>query len=263
MDKKRQRTAADIAREKATIFNKNQRDLRRIQLTILTFLYAYERKLSLEIIKPYMTNSFRKRNCSMCFYKMYNFVDETGARYSPEEIADSGRSIFTKDFGRVNMNANKSCDVICCINYFIISSLDIDIKKYIARFNIGKIMPFMHLDLINLLHDRWSIDIEYFYNQLENCIENHVKSASIVKSTRFLIPYETIVNLVLLSKIENRDSRPLADKDTWCECKFLFDSFARNNVVSDMYSKLSISNGNLMEKLDQLNDQTIQNIDCK
>lgn len=252
-------------KRKMVKLNKDSRDRRRIQFTLLTFVYAYERRLSLEIIKPYIKKEFKLTNCTANFYKLYNMVTEDGAMYDVRKLSDCGKSLLVGVFGTLQHSSHGTLENVSCINYFLIKSLGIDVSKYNQKIDLRKTTPFIDIDMRSVLKDMWSIDIEKFYNSVDFCItKTLIDNRNPLAQKRVYISNEKIVEAVQAAVINNLSGyTKSAPMESWKDCKELFDIkvHATTKVtVGDKMMKRDIENEKREKKQEQEERMKISDI---
>ena len=202
--------------------NRSERNRRRIQFTLLNFLYAYTRKLSLEIERSTVFKKSDSDIKDLCFFNIYTFIDKDGAFYDPIKLMDCGKSLFKRDFSEMQDSANKTVTKINSINYFLVRMLNIDIKRYTKKLDIRKTIPFVDVDMKNTLYDMMKIDYYMLYKNIQillcNKIDDIKRYGSIVYADSLSIPYSKINEIVHRSivvehKDEKRVSNSIGEED--------------------------------------------------
>lgn len=191
-------------------FCKCIRDKRRVQYTMLTFLYAYERRLSLGMKSLYTRSCFKAVNCTESFYRLYNFITAEGDVFEYTTLAGCGKKLLTKVFGDIKENPHKTTEELSCINYFYIAKLGIDFASSIKKLDVRKNTPFVDIDIATVLRTKWHIDFSKLYKNIDRAVaENREKNKCVKKMYSVPICYDDIVEIITNSKMTDR---PAADR---------------------------------------------------
>lgn len=200
----RKNVVSEHTKLRCKIYNKDIRDRRRVQYTMLTFLYAYERNLSIDVIKFYSTKRIKAINCTDSFYRLYNFVSEDGRLYHRALLSECGKKLLHDEFEQAKENMNKTKEDINCINYFLIKKLNINLSTYTSKMDVRRNTPFIDIDMKKLLENEWRIDFCKFYKMIDIAIEKNMEMHKLF-GTRYgpqYIDSDEVKKIVNLSMID-------------------------------------------------------------
>ena len=202
----------DPEREKEYMKKHNQgvRDRRRIQFTMLTFLYAYKRELLLDMTRMQISKRRFRDTDVYNFYIIYNFISRNGNEYRPDDIAQFGKELISLYLKTFSNSKNSTLTKINSVNYFIIKVLKIDIERYgmkriVKSFESMGTVPFIDMDMRLLLYEVFNIDYDLFYNNINNLLKRileNERSKNAVFTKNITISHQDIRSVILNSMLE-------------------------------------------------------------
>ena len=212
----REKTKSERIKEYMKNKNQSVRNRRRIQFTMLNFLYAYEKKYSLQMTRMQVRKRCYNQGELYNFYRVYSFVAENGDVYEPKQITYCGKDIMSKSLGNYELSDNSTLAEINSINYYTISMLNIDLTKYKMKKKFGRCLktmeyiPFIDLDMRLYLFDVWKVDYDLFYQNINSLIDSVLKSKETniqyITTGKLTIPFQSIKQAIVDSVIEENES---------------------------------------------------------
>lgn len=258
----------DEERKSSRIVAKGTRDRRRVQFTMLSFLYAYERNLSIDIITSYCTKGFKTVNCSTNFYRFYNYISKDERLYKRKLLVECGRKLLSNTFYNLKDSLHKTSGDVACINYFLIKSLDIDITKYTRKIDVRRSVPFIDIDIEAILRDRWHIDFVTFYKMIDESIGKRIVNYKRYGKDYRIHPIdiEEVRNIVQLSRFGDSNGKlDIIDCDNCDANEKIEKDFNPDTYVNNVPSNLDIGKSGMCidkEPLPDLN-KTKEDEECQ